>query len=522
MKQSSLLIPDSHATLGTKGEDPSQSFLVNAGFLSAFQEQQYVFLPLAMRVIDNIKYIVTEELEKLSAVEFQLPVQSSVLGEEYLTKFLSKEQNNTSVEIPIHLYQIQTALVPTTDVKSPFLTNVESTFLDVFSFHDSQKSLQENYHQFEKMFERILKRCELAFQSVLALDEKPEEKDTKELIALSDLGDETFVTSTVGEYRAKLDIATRLSTTKKSHATFLPLVHEALPSEIDTTSDNWLSYRLLRIGKQPIILFYKAKDRLNLTKVRQFLDGKVMEVRKVDTQKYFGQPLASLDFRRLPENIWYLGDLEVENMTNANLLSPIEGTYYKNVNPLREFTNAKFADFVYVNEGDTAPDGTGELHLKKGMKIGKLFQKRLLDDSTLKGEKRFNIGHYQLDLSRLFLMIAHQHSHESGILWPIEVAPFDVHLIPENLGDAYQGQLAKEVEMILANQEYEVLLDDRELIIDEKIREATLIGCPIVILIGKKAVEGIVELKIAASKANIEVRKEELMDTLEILLQTAE
>ena len=125
MKQSSLLISDSHTTLGTKGEDPSQSFLVNAGFLSAFQEQQYVFLPLAMRVIDNIKYIVTEELEKLSAVEFQLPVQSSVLGEEYLTKFLSKEQNNASVEIPIHLYQIQTALVPTTDVKSPFLTNVE-------------------------------------------------------------------------------------------------------------------------------------------------------------------------------------------------------------------------------------------------------------------------------------------------------------------------------------------------------------------------------------------------------------
>ena len=76
--------------------------------------------------------------------------------------------------------------------------------------------------------------------------------------------------------------------------------------------------------------------------------------------------------------------------------------------------------------------------------------------------------------------------------------------------------------MILANQEYEVLLDDRELTIDEKIREAVLIGCPIVILIGKKAVEGIIELKIAASKANIEVRKEELMDTLEILLQTAE
>ena len=522
MKQSSLLIPDSHVQLGTKGEDPSQSLLVNAGFLGAFQEQEYVFLPLAMRVIDNIQSIVNEELEKLSAVEFQLPVHSSIRGEEYLTNFLLKEQMASSIELPIHLYQIQTVLDVKKAKKTAFLPPLESTFLDVFSFHESQTSLQENYYRFEKMFERILNRCELAFQNVIAVSESVGEEQTKEFIALSPLGDTVFVTSTVGEYRAKLDVATRFVTAKKSHATYLPLTHEKLSEAIDQESGDWLTYRLLRMGKQPIMFFYQAKDQMNLTKLRHFLGGKVVEVKKSETEKYFGQSLDAFDFQTLPENVWFLGDREVENLTNVKLYSPVKGMYYQNVNPLREFPTAQYADFLYVQEGDMAPDETGTLVFQKGIKIGQMYQKKLSEVSDSLEGKHLSIGHYQLDLSRLFLMIAHQHRHESGILWPMEVSPFDVHLIPEDLSDAYQSQLVEEVEAVLVNQEYQVLLDDRELSMVEKVREASLIGCPIVILIGKKAVEGIVELKISASDASIEVRKEELMDTLAILLQTTE
>lgn len=519
MKQSSLLIPETQTRLASKGEDPSQTFLVNTGFLGAFQEQQYVFLPLAMRVMEHIKAIAVEELEKLSAVEFQLPVQSSVLGEEYLTNFLLKEQGTGAVEMPLHVYQIQTALVPTTNKRSPFLTNLESTFLDVFSFHETSLSVQEGYHQFEKMFERILARCELEFQSVVALDENTQAKNTKELIALTALGDKTYVASTGGEYRAKLDVATRLRETKKSHATFLPTSEEPFTATTEVDGDDWLTYRLLRIGKQPLIVFYQKDDQLSLIKLRQFLNKKVMEVKKSETEKYFGQSLETLSLKNLPEDVLFIGDVEVENRTNMKVLSPNEATYYKNVNPLRDFTKAQYGDIVYVKEGDCAPDGTGALAFKKGMKIGKLYQKLINLDKETEG---FNIGHYQLDLSRLFLMIAHQHSHESGILWPMEVAPFDVHLIPENLSDTYQAQLAEEVEEILTENEYQVLLDDRELALEDKVQEASFIGCPIVILIGKKAVEGVVELKISASQASIEVRKEELMDTLAILLQTTE
>ncbi|MFZ1353889.1 MAG: hypothetical protein WAS52_04955, partial [Enterococcus aquimarinus] len=111
MKQSNLLIPDLQRMLGEEITEESQRFLVKSGFLGSFQDNQYVFLPLAMRVIENIKNIVTEELEKLSAVEFQLPVQSSLHAEEYLSTLLLKEPENLQNNTSMQLYQIQTALI---------------------------------------------------------------------------------------------------------------------------------------------------------------------------------------------------------------------------------------------------------------------------------------------------------------------------------------------------------------------------------------------------------------------------
>ncbi len=118
-------------------------------------------------------------------------------------------------------------------------------------------------------------------------------------------------------------------------------------------------------------------------------------------------------------------------------------------------------------------------------------------------------------------MIAQQHRTESGIIWPEEVAPFDLHLIPTDLTDSYQQELVEAVNAMMA-EEFQILIDDRNLPLEEKQNEAAFIGCPIEITIGKKAVEGILEVKIRATEAVIEVRKEELVDTLNILFYSAE
>lgn len=522
MKQSNLLIPDLQRMLGEEITEESQRFLVKSGFLGSFQDNQYVFLPLAMRVIENIKNIVTEELEKLSAVEFQLPVQSSLHAEEYLSTLLLKAPENLQNNTSMQLYQIQTALIANQKKAGHFLTNFESTYLDAFSFHETSVSLSENYHRYEQLFGRILARCDLQFQSVIALNKETNQQDTKEIIADSPEGDEHYCASSESDYRAKIEVATRLCSGKKSHASYLPLVKKTFAENIEEAQGQWLKSYFLRVGKQPIVLFLRQEDQLNLAKVTNFFKQKVVQVKPKEIEKYFGQAREMLDVWNLPQGVTYLGDLEVEFLTNTKMIAPhSEQEYYENINPLRDFPNVAFADFCFVKEGDPSPDGQGVLIFKKGVKIGQLYKKNQPLPEEEKTTIPFHIGHYQLDLSRLFLMIAQQHRTESGIIWPEEVAPFDLHLIPTDLTDSYQQELVEAVNAMMA-EEFQILIDDRNLPLEEKQNEAAFIGCPIEITIGKKAVEGILEVKIRATEAVIEVRKEELVDTLNILFYSAE
>lgn len=522
MKQSNLLIPDFQRTLGEEIQDPSQRFLIKSGFLGSFEKNQYVFLPLAMRVIENIKRIVTEELEKLSAVEFQLPVQSALHAEDYLINLLLKEPENLQSNVSMQLYQIQTALIANQKKAGHFLTNFESTYLDAFSFHETSVQLSENYHRYEQLFGRILTRCDLQFQSVIALNKNKDQEDTKEIIADSLDGEEVYCASTESKYRAKLEVATRLFSGKKSHASFLPMEKKRFDDEVVESKEQWLTPYFLRASKKPILLFLRQADQLNLAKVNRYFEQKVVEVKKREIEKYFGHPLETLDIWNLPPEVIYLGDIEVEYLTNTKVLAPeAPDCYYENVNPLRDFREGQFSDFCFVKEGDLSPDGIGELYFKKGVKIGQLYKKNPSCPEKINGNVPFNIGHYQLDLSHLFLMIAQQHSNESGIIWPEEVAPFDLHIIPTDLKDSYQATLIEDVNHMM-QEEYQILIDDRELPLEEKQKEAALIGCPVEITIGKKAVEGILEVKIRATQAIIEVRKEELEDTLNILFYSAE
>lgn len=521
MKQSNLLIPDLQRMLGEEMADSSQRFLVKSGFLGAFQENQYVFLPLAMRVIENIKKIVTEELDKLSAVEFQLPVQSALHAEDYLINLLLKEPENLQSNVAMQLYQIQTALISNQKKAGHFITNFESTYLDAFSFHETSVSLSENYHRYEQLFGQILTRCELQYQSVIALDKEKDQQDTKEIIADSLDGDEIYCASSKSAYRAKLEVATRLVSGKKSHASFLPMEKKSLATKEEETEAQWLKPYFLRASKKPILLFLRQEDQLNLAKVNRYFRQKVVEVKKKEIEKYFGQPLEELDLWNLPSEVTYLGDVEVSYLTNTKVFAPEADFYYQNVNPLRDFPEGVFSDFCFVQEGDLSPDGKGKLYFKKGIRIGQLYKKNQSCPEETNGKVPFNIGHYQLDLSRLFLLIAQQHSNESGIIWPEEVAPFDLHIIPTDLQDAYQETLVEKVNQMML-QEYDILIDDRDLPLEEKQKEAALIGCPIEITIGKKAVEGILEVKIRATQAIVEVRKEELADTLNILFHSAE
>ena len=104
------------------------------------------------------------------------------------------------------------------------------------------------------------------------------------------------------------------------------------------------------------------------------------------------------------------------------------------------------------------------------------------------------------------------------MIWPKEIAPFDIHVVPINMKKAEQAKLAQELTATLEAAGYSVLVDDRNERPGVKFADSDLIGLPVRITVGKKASEGIVEIKLRQSGETVEIKQDELLNTLNILL----
>ena len=127
------------------------------------------------------------------------------------------------------------------------------------------------------------------------------------------------------------------------------------------------------------------------------------------------------------------------------------------------------------------------------------------------------MGCYGIGVSRLLSAISEQQADENGLVWPKAIAPFDVHLIPTNMKKDEQVELANQIYADLQATGLEVLMDDRKERAGVKFADSDLIGIPIRITIGKKADEGIVEVKIRKTGETVETKVDDLKNTIEIL-----
>lgn len=122
-------------------------------------------------------------------------------------------------------------------------------------------------------------------------------------------------------------------------------------------------------------------------------------------------------------------------------------------------------------------------------------------------------------MSRLLSAIVEQNSDENGIIWPRSIAPFDIHVVPVNVKKEEQVKLATEITAMLEDAGYKVLVDDRKERPGVKFADADLIGLPARITVGKKADEGIVEIKLRRTGETLEVKTDELLNSIKILLK---
>ena len=207
------------------------------------------------------------------------------------------------------------------------------------------------------------------------------------------------------------------------------------------------------------------------------------------------------------------------------------------VNPGRGCTGEN-GDVRETRVGDSRPDGQGALNFARGIEIGHIFKLGTRYSASMGADVLDEngravpiiMGCYGIGVSRLLSAVMEQHArlfvnktpkgeyrYAWGINFPKELAPFDVHLIPVNVKDEASLELTNRIEEALVNKGYEVLTDDRNERVGVKFSDSDLIGLPIRITIGKKAADGIVEVKIKATGDTIEVHADNLLETLEIL-----
>lgn len=388
-------------------------------------------------------------------------------------------------------------------------------------------------------------------KSVASFEEIPEdvlEAIKEELLAWSVSGEDTIAYSSESGYAANLEMAT--SEYKPSTAVVVEedLVKVATPdaktidevaSFLNVAEEQTIKTMLFMADGEPVVALLVGNDQVNDVKLKNHLAADFFEVASpADAEKVFGAGFGSLGPVGLPENIKIIADRKVQDVKNAVVGANEDGFHYTGANADRDFQVTEYVDIREVKEGEPSPDGHGVLNFARGIEIGHIFKlgtrysdsmnANILDENGR--SMPIIMGCYGIGVSRLLSAVLEQHArlfvnktpkgeyrYAWGINFPKELAPFDVHLIPVNVKDEEAMALTQSIETSLVAAGYEVLTDDRNERVGVKFSDSDLIGLPIRVTVGKKAADGVVEVKIKGTGDTVEVHVDQLLETLKIL-----
>ncbi len=565
MKQSKMLIP-TLKEVPSDAEAISHQLMLRAGYIKQISAGMYSYLPLAHKVLLKLEQIIREEMDKIDAVEMLTPAvlpaelwqesgryesygpnlfklkdrheRDFILGpthEETMTTIV-KDAIKSYKKLPLTLYQIQMKYRDENRPRFGLLRGREFLMKDAYSFHADMDSLDKVYRDMDVAYQNIFDRVGLNYRSIIGDAGAMGGNDSKEFMAIAPIGEDTVVYSDGSDYAANLEMAQNKRTLQPSHEIPKELTKVETPdcktidevaAFLKTKPENTIKTLLYVADDKLVVVLLRGNDQLNEVKLTNFLGADRLRPATNDEAKhYLGADFGSLGPVGISEDLQVLADLDVKAMANASVGANEDGYHYINVNLNRDFKVDEFVDLRTVNEGELSPDGQGTLKFTRGIEIGHIFKlgtryteamdAQILDENGR--QKPIIMGCYGIGVSRLLSAIVEQHCDEHGMIWPKEIAPFDIHVVPINMKKAEQAKLAQELTATLEAAGYSVLVDDRNERPGVKFADSDLIGLPVRITVGKKASEGIVEIKLRQSGETIEIKQDELLNTLNILL----
>ncbi|GIN18914.1 MAG TPA: proline--tRNA ligase [Bacillus bacterium] len=561
MRQSMTLIPTLRE-LPSDAEIKSHQLLLRAGFIKQIASGVYSYMPLAKRALDHIEQIIREEMENAGAAELLLPAlqpaelwqesgrwytygeelmrindrhdRSFSLGpthEEVITSIVSDSVPSYK-RLPITLYQIQTKFRDEKRPRFGLLRGREFIMKDAYSFHTSEESLDEVYQKMHQAYTNIFTRCGLDFRAVLADSGSIGGKDTQEFMVLSEIGEDTIAYSDASSYAANIEMAEVHQVYERSDEPEKELSKVETPGKktisevsgfLNVQPSHVIKSLVLIVDEEPIMVLVRGDHEINDIKVKNALDASSVEFADEErTKELLNCSFGSIGPVNLPATLKIVADNAVEAMVNAVCGANEDDFHYINVIPGRDFHVDKYADLRFIQEGDPSPDGNGTIRFARGIEVGHIFKlgttySKAMSATFLDENGKahpYIMGCYGIGVSRTLAAVAEQFNDENGLIWPTAIAPYDIHLIPVNMKDTEQKDLAEKLYTELKEHRYNVLFDDRNERPGVKFKDSDLIGMPVRVTVGKKAAEGIVEVKIRKSGEMQEVKAGDLLEVL--------
>lgn len=569
MRQSKILIP-TKKEVPSDAEALSHKMMIRAGYIYQVSAGVWSYLPLAYRVIRKVENIIRDEMAKADAVEMMMPAllpadlwkesgryesygdnlfklkdrrdRDFIMGpthEETFTEVI-RDSIKSYKKLPLVVYQLQDKFRDEDRPRYGILRGKEFEMLDGYSFSADQAGLDEAYDKQAQAYRNIFDRVGLNYKVILADSGTMGGKNSQEFSAPAKVG-EDVIAYTDGDYAANLEKATSKFTGVQQTVEPAELTKKATPgahsvdeaaASLGIDADQILKamFFMAKMGEddyQPVMVLMRGNDEVNEAKVTDALDCEELTLASEEQAvKYLGAHPGSLGPVGVGEDVKILADNYVKVLVNMACGANDDGHHYVNANIDRDFRVDQFGDFRNVKEGEIAPDGH-PIKFTPGIEIGHIFKLGTHYSDKL-GAKVLNengrlvdviMGSYGIGVTRLLSAVAEQNADENGLVWPDSIAPFDVHVIPVNAKKDDQMAMANAIDEQLTAAGYEVLVDDRKERAGVKFADSDLIGLPIRITIGKKAADGIVEVKIRKTGETIEVKQEEVANTVGILLK---
>ncbi len=465
-----------------------------------------------------------------------------------------KDLYSSYKDLPLCIYQIQDKYRDEARPRAGLLRGREFSMKDAYSFDVDDAGLDASYQAQRDAYERIFQRLGLEYVIVQADAGAMGGSRSEEFLHPIAIGEDTFVRS-AGGYAANVEAyRTPAAAEVDASAVPAPVIHDspetptiatlvALSNERYPRDDRpWqaadtLKNVVLRLtaldGTRELVIVGVPGDReVDMKRAEVAFAPAAVEAATDDdfaahpglVKGYIGpwSPSGPVLGENSSTRIRYLLDPRVADgtawVTGAN-------AHEKHVYHLvagRDFTADGTADIAEVRAGDPAPDGSGPVELARGMEIGHVFQLgrkyaealglQVLDENgTL---VTVTMGSYGIGVTRIMAVIAENAHDEKGLIWPREVAPFDVHVVAAGRDDvAYQVAETLVAELEAAG--LDTLYDDRPKVSPGvKFGDAELIGVPLIVIVGRGAAEGRVELWNRATGERAEIALHEVLPAL--------